>query len=68
MKTRCSFCKKKQQLILACKFCLKDVCTRCIQIEMHECVNMSKCVELQKLQLKNKLYNEQVVKLKIEPI
>lgn len=37
---KCQFCKRTPA-ILDCKYCEKNFCSRCIQLELHACENMS---------------------------
>ena len=44
---KCEECKKRQGLmVLNCKYCNKNFCSRCIQLEIHHCEGIqSKCKE-----------------------
>ena len=38
---KCNFCKKKSSCILLCKWCNLSLCTRCIDMTIHECKNIN---------------------------
>ena len=38
---RCENCKKSKQLCMKCKYCECDYCSRCIQLEIHKCPNLT---------------------------
>jgi len=51
---RCSFCSKKSGVCLNCSRCEKELCTNCIQLEIHECEGyLNKINELKKILERN---------------
>lgn len=63
-KNKCNKCKKNNYLLMKCK-CNNDYCLKCLQPELHECVNMDKF----RIFNKDKLHlNEKIVPNKIDII
>lgn len=62
---RCKCCKKRKMTI-ECKWCKEEYCTKCIQVEVHECTNIKECINYKKEKLENslkKIKKEQVLKI-----
>lgn len=46
---RCEFCKKKSSVPIECKACKLNLCTRCIDMSIHNCKNIIEyCYEKRK--------------------
>lgn len=58
---KCSCCKKKK-ITIPCKWCNHDLCTSCILVETHKCINIDNCTSSAKLNLENKLLSEKTKK------
>jgi len=52
---KCENCKKKSSFPIECKYCPGKYCTRCIQIEYHNCEGKYKCFENHIKNLENSL-------------
>ncbi len=44
---KCENCNRKGAF-MKCKYCTKNYCTRCIQLEIHFCENIKDCIDFQK--------------------
>ncbi len=56
----CIICRKKSSIYLKCSFCEKQMCLKCIPVEIHECEEINKCYDQQKEDLRKKIYNEAI--------
>lgn len=59
---RCKFCKKKKSILLDCRYCKKDYCSKCIDIISHKCSNLDDCKKRKKNELENRLNSEKSIK------
>tara|TARA_Y100000591_G_C21729143_1_gene643070 strand:- start:124 stop:327 length:204 start_codon:yes stop_codon:yes gene_type:complete len=62
---RCKFCKKKKSILIDCKYCKNEYCSKCINIIDHKCKNADDCKKRKRDELENKLNSEKVVADKI---
>ena len=62
---KCLICKRKNLILLSCKFCKNDMCTSCLLPETHKCQNISECFEESKNVLSKDLMNNKVIKEKM---
>ena len=66
---RCEFCRKKAGLnLIGCKSCEKQLCTRCIDLSIHNCDKLEKYIEekrqsLEKSLLANKTFEKKINKV-----
>ena len=59
---RCDFCKKKAGLnLLICKQCDSSLCTRCIDMSIHECTEIEKFKDERRKSLENTLLSNKTV-------
>lgn len=66
--SRCHFCKRKSPVIISCKWCVNDLCSSCLVVEIHKCKNISEMKEynLKKLEqelIKHKTVTPKVIKI-----
>lgn len=64
---RCDYCKKKS-IPLKCKWCENNYCSKCIMLEIHNCIHLSNCKIESIKNLQNKLEKEKTVDIKINKI
>ena len=57
---RCKFCKKKKGILLDCRYCKEEYCTKCIDIISHKCSNSDDCKKRKRDELKDRLFLEKV--------
>ena len=52
---KCTKCAKRQKLVMPCTSCTNKFCSTCIQLEVHECPEMTnrKMIEREKLTKQN---------------
>lgn len=66
---RCEFCRKKAGLnLIGCKSCEKQLCTRCIDMSIHECEQLEKYKEKKRKALENCLLANKTVENKLHYI
>ena len=59
---RCELCHKKAGLnLITCKFCEKELCTRCIDMSIHKCEKIDKYVEEKRKALEDSLLENKTV-------
>lgn len=64
-KQKCLNCFKKPGIFTDCKYCSKQFCFSCIQLEIHNCSNIQNCKDISKLNLQIKLQNERTIAVKV---
>ena len=57
---KCILCKKKKGILLDCKYCKKEYCSKCIDIISHKCPNLDDCKKRKRDELKDRLFLEKV--------
>ena len=57
---KCISCKKKKGILLDCKYCKKEYCSKCIDIISHKCPNLDDCKKRKRDELKDRLFLEKV--------
>jgi len=63
---KCPNCKKKIGLItFNCKYCNSKLCLECRDIVVHKCFKLEDCKKSKIIELKKKLYSEQIIRQKI---
>jgi predicted nucleic acid binding AN1-type Zn finger protein len=62
---RCEYCKKKKGMLLDCRYCKNEYCSKCICLENHKCKNIEDCKKRKRNELENKLNLEKSEKNKI---
>lgn len=62
---RCEYCKKKKGMLLECKNCNKELCSRCIDLTIHKCDEIDKLKKRKREELENKLMSEKIESNKI---
>ena len=62
---RCTFCKRKTSVLLTCKYCTKDFCVKCRLQQVHNCPNISVCIDSEKNALKKIIQDCIIPKSKI---
>lgn len=54
--TKCENCRKKVGVTgIKCKFCNMNLCTACLQLEIHHCKNIQQSVKQKKDQIEKSL-------------
>ena len=66
--SKCAFCNKKSSVLLKCKFCNNEHCTKCRLQSTHCCKEMQLCKDITHLKLKEQLENQSYKKRKLESI
>ena len=61
----CINCKKKKSVCLDCKCCSKQLCTRCIDMSIHDCKQADVKRQEHKLLLQSKLIKIQCEKVTV---
>ena len=59
---RCKFCKKKKSILLDCKYCKDEYCSKCIDIISHKCSNSDDCKKRKRDELNDRLTSERTNK------
>ena len=62
---RCVCCKRKNHLMMKCKWCNIDYCPKCITYEIHLCSNIGDMKNNYNKQNENALIRNRVDKVKI---
>lgn len=62
---KCTYCKRKNHLMLSCKWCVHDFCTRCVSYEIHACPNIDDMRNFHLKTLEQRLIKEKVESLKV---
>ena len=62
----CRHCKKKG-IPIPCKHCEKSFCSKCIQLEIHNCEGIQKKLDIERENLDRKL-NIDVIRKKVQPL
>ena len=62
---RCKNCRKKKSILLECRYCKIEFCTRCIELENHKCKKIDECRKIKRETLETKLLSEKTFKNKI---
>ena len=65
---RCGFCKKKTGVPITCKACSLELCTRCIDLSIHECKKIENAVNEKKKILEDNLMKNKINNKKIDNI
>ena len=65
---RCKNCKKKCSCPIQCNSCKLDLCTRCIDISIHECTNLKEYIDEKRKILEEKLLSNKTIDKKITTI
>lgn len=66
--SKCVKCGKKNHLQMKCKWCELFVCTKCIQVEVHDCVQLEKCIQSKTYTLNKMITDQRVVSVKVQHI
>ena len=66
--SKCVNCKNTQYLDLECKYCNKKFCTKCLMYEVHGCSAFLDMKTVQRKNLQDKLFKEQVKEVKVSKI
>lgn len=64
--SKCAFCNKKSSVLLKCKFCNYEHCTKCRLQTIHNCKNMQLCKEITQLKLKEQIETNCYKKRKLD--
>lgn len=62
----CGHCKKKG-IPIPCKHCEKSFCSKCIQLEIHNCEGIQKKLDIERENLDRKI-NIDVIRKKVQPL
>lgn len=62
---RCDHCKRKNHLLLNCKWCLLDCCTKCVSFEVHECKGLDAMKEHNLKKLEEELHKNKTESVKL---
>jgi hypothetical protein len=62
---RCNCCRKKNHLLMSCKWCVCDFCTICLAVESHQCANIESMKEHHLKKLKEDLIKHKTVGVKV---
>lgn len=65
---RCVCCKRKNHLMITCKWCKVDFCTKCITYEIHSCKHINDMKQdynrhNEELLIKNRVNEVKVIKI-----
>lgn len=52
---RCKFCNKKKSILIECKYCKSKLCSKCITLEIHNCIKIEDCKKRKRDELKDRL-------------
>ena len=63
--TRCQKCRKKSSVILTCKACNLECCSRCIDMSIHECQKTIDFINEKRKSLEDVLLNNKTKETKI---
>jgi|AntRauMFilla1563_2_1112583.scaffolds.fasta_scaffold01562_3 hypothetical protein len=62
---KCTHCKRKNPIMLPCKWCVHDFCTRCLSCEIHVCPNIDDMRKFNLKTLEQQLLRDQVQSVRI---
>lgn len=62
---RCICCRRKNHLMITCKWCVTDFCPNCVLYEVHSCNKMSDMKKKYNEQNKNILLQNKVTEIKV---
>jgi len=66
--SRCDFCKKKSSVPIDCSACKLSLCTRCIDMSIHQCEKLEDYKNEKRALLEQTLFSNKTINSKITQI